>query len=79
MLRRQRAQVSAGLPPDHARRVGQRQVRLSDEDKAELIERHEAGAFKKELARLYGIHVETVRAIIKRHESKLHDLWSVTV
>ena len=25
------------------------------------------GAFKKELARVYGIHVETVRAIIQRH------------
>jgi len=33
---------------------------------AELVARHEAGALKKELARTYGIHVETVRAIIRR-------------
>ena len=43
---------------------GQRQVRLSTADKAELVERVRAGAFKKELARAYGVHVETVRAII---------------
>ncbi len=46
--------------------VRQRQVRLSDEQKAELVQRHRDGAFKKELARSYGIHVETVRAIIER-------------
>lgn len=44
----------------------QKQVRLSDRQQAELVERYQAGAFKKELARVYGIHVETVRAIIRR-------------
>lgn len=44
----------------------QKQVRLSDTQQAELVRRHRDGAFKKELARAYGIHVETVRAIIKR-------------
>jgi hypothetical protein len=42
-------------------------VRLSAEVQAELVARHEAGAFKNELARAYGIHVATVRAIIARH------------
>ncbi|NHA01945.1 hypothetical protein G5V59_26195 [Nocardioides sp. W3-2-3] len=46
----------------------QKQVRLSDAQRAELVERHRAGAFKKELAREYGIYVETVRAIIRRAE-----------
>lgn len=45
----------------------QKQIRLSDRQQAELLERYEAGAFKKEPARLYGIHVETVRAIVRRH------------
>ncbi|MEI2713590.1 MAG: hypothetical protein V9G04_09940 [Nocardioides sp.] len=44
----------------------QRQVRLSDTQQAELVQRHREGAFKKELARAYGIHVETVRAILRR-------------
>lgn len=43
----------------------QKQVRLSEEQQAELVARHEAGVFKKELARVYGIHVETVQAIIR--------------
>lgn len=46
---------------------GQNQVRLSDIQRAELVQRHRDGAFKKELARVYGVHVETVRAIIRRH------------
>lgn len=50
-------------PPDR-----QRQVRLSRQEQEELVERFHAGAFKKELARIYGVHVETVRAIIQRHE-----------
>jgi DNA-directed RNA polymerase specialized sigma24 family protein len=48
------------------RATKQQQVRLSDAQQAELVERHREGAFKKELARAYGIHVETVRAIIRR-------------
>lgn len=46
----------------------QQQVRLSATQQAELLQRHREGAFKKELARAYGIHVETVRAIIRRAE-----------
>lgn len=52
-----------------SRPAKQRQVRLSGQQQAELAARHEAGAFKKELARIYGIHVGTVRAIIKRSTS----------
>jgi hypothetical protein len=66
VLRRQKAQVSLGLPPDLAARAGQRQVRLSAAEPVEVVARYEAGAFKKELARIYGVHVETVRAIIAR-------------
>lgn len=44
----------------------QRQVRLSRRQQEELVQRYRGGAFKKELARAYGIHVETVRAIIRR-------------
>jgi len=56
-----------GGPPSTESGPRQKQVRLSEEEQAELVARHEAGAFKKELARAYGIHMETVRAIIKRH------------
>ncbi|MDR7252768.1 hypothetical protein J2X46_001753 [Nocardioides sp. BE266] len=45
--------------------VRQKQVRLSEEQQAELVARHEACAFKEKLARIYGIHVETVQAIIR--------------
>ena len=44
----------------------QKHVRLTRQQRAELIDRYRAGAFKKELARVYGIHVETVRSIIRR-------------
>ena len=44
----------------------QKQARVSDSQQAELVQRHRDGAFKKELARAYGIHIETVRAIIRR-------------
>lgn len=46
----------------------QRQLRLSRQQKDELVLRHRAGTFEKELARVYRIHVETVRAIIRTHE-----------
>jgi len=39
-------------------------VDLSAEAQRELVDRHAAGAAKKALARAYGVHVETVRAII---------------
>lgn len=48
--------------------ANQQQVRLSDTRQAELVQRHRNGAFMKELARAYGIHVETVRAILRTHE-----------
>jgi DNA-directed RNA polymerase specialized sigma24 family protein len=53
-------------PPSAESGSRQKQVRLSDGQQVELVERYEAGAFKKELARVDGIHVETVRAIIRR-------------
>lgn len=40
-------------------------VRPSDGQQVELAERYEAGAFKKELTSVDGIHVETVRAITR--------------
>ncbi|MBF4161604.1 helix-turn-helix domain-containing protein [Nocardioides acrostichi] len=57
------SRASTGSVPSPSK---QRQVRLSDSLQAELVQRHRDGAFKKELARAYGIHVETVRAIITR-------------
>lgn len=47
-----------------ARTPRQRQVRLSASKKRELVERYQAGALQRELALTYGIHSETVRAII---------------
>ena len=67
MLQRETAPVCRARATREAGQAAQRQVRLSKADKAELVERFRAGAFKKELARAYGIHVETVRAIIARH------------
>lgn len=49
-------------------RTKQKQVRLSEQQQTELVERYRNGALQKELARAYGIHVETVRAIIRRAE-----------
>jgi len=40
---------------------------LWDAQQAELVRRHRHGAFKKQLAPAYGVHVPTVRAIIRRH------------
>lgn len=37
---------------------------------AELTQRHHDGVFKEELARAYEIHVETVRAIVRRAEQR---------
>lgn len=53
-----RSTVDVGRPTS----TKQKQVRLSDTQRAELVQRHRDGAPKKELARVYGIHVETVRA-----------------
>lgn len=60
---RARAELTAPAGRSGAR---QKQVRLSVCQQSELFERYEAGAFKKELARIYGVHVEPVRAIIRR-------------
>src|SRR4051794_13701532 len=48
-----------------------KQVRLPEEEQAELVARHKAGAFKKELAQTYGAHVETVGAVVKRQATVL--------
>jgi DNA-directed RNA polymerase specialized sigma24 family protein len=67
MLDGKKSQVSRGSAAPTGRQVPQKQVRLSAAQQAELVQRHRDGAFKRELARAYGIHVETVRAIVKRH------------
>ncbi|UUW88634.1 hypothetical protein [Pimelobacter simplex] len=69
MLSGKKSQVSAGSAGNSGAPVRQRQVRLSDSQQRELVQRHREGAFKKELARVYGVHVETVRAIVKRYST----------
>lgn len=66
MLDGKKSQVSRSSANSQPAPAKQQQVRLSDTKKAELVQRHRDGAFKKELARAYGIHVETVRAIIRK-------------
>lgn len=68
MLSGKKSQVSARSAGIGGAPTRQRQVRLSDTQQRELVQRHRDGAFKKELARAYGIHVETARAIIRRAE-----------
>ena len=68
MLAKKKSQVSRTLATPRPQAQRQKHVRLSDAQRAELVARHRDGAFKKELARAYGIHVETVRAIIRRAE-----------
>ena len=48
----------------------QNHVRLPDTHQAELVQRYLDGASKKELAQAYGIHVETMRPIIRRAEPR---------
>lgn len=60
-VRRRSATPTGGSGP-------QKQVRLSRRQQEELVQRHREGTFKKELARVYGVHVVTVRAIIRRAE-----------
>lgn len=69
MLAKKSSQVSRTVASSRPSVHRQKHVRLSDAQKAELVQRHRDGAFKKELARAYGIHVETVRAIIRRAAS----------
>lgn len=66
MLEGEKPQVSRPAVSSEPVSAKQQQGRPSDTQKAELVQRHRDGAFKKELARAYGIHVETVRAIIRR-------------
>ncbi len=66
MLEGKKSQVRRTSTVSAVSPAKQQQVRLSDSQQAELVRRHRDGAFKKELARGYGIHVETVRAIIRR-------------
>lgn len=65
MLSGEKPQVRRPVASGTATPQRQRQVRLSRQQKDELIERFHAGAFNKELARAYGVHIETVRAIIR--------------
>lgn len=58
-------------PPGAKSAPRQKQVRLSEEQQAELVARYRAGALQKEFAQAYGVHVETVRAIIKRQATVL--------
>lgn len=70
MLDGKKSQVSRGSAATLPTARLQKQVRLSRQQQAELVQRHRDGAFKKELARAYGIHVETVRAIIRREDAQ---------
>lgn len=45
----------------------QHQVRLSRHQQAELVDRYQAGALRRELAEAYGIGTGTVSGILKRH------------
>lgn len=65
-MRNANLQVRSGTDATSARRAKQRQVRLSDAQRAELVDRYRVGALQRELAAAYGVHVETVRAILKR-------------
>ena len=69
MLAGKKSQVSRASTTSRSNQHRQKHVRLSDTQQRELVQRHRDGAFKKELARVYGIHVETVRAIIRRSDS----------
>lgn len=66
MLDGTKSQVKRHVARSASASVGQRQVRLSRQQRADLIRRYDAGAQQKELAQAYGIHVETVREILKR-------------
>ncbi|WP_454165327.1 sigma factor-like helix-turn-helix DNA-binding protein [Gordonia iterans] len=55
--------IFASIAPQ---RTKQKQVRLSGQQRQDLVDRYRAGALQRELAAVYGIHVETVRAIIRR-------------
>lgn len=48
----------------------QRQVRLTRQQRDDLVQHFHRGASRKELAKIYGIHAETVRAIIRRHDQR---------
>jgi hypothetical protein len=48
----------------------QRQVRLSRQQQAELVDRYKGGALQRELAAIYGIERRTVAAIVKRHHTQ---------
>lgn len=48
--------------------VKQVQRRLTLEQQAEVVRRYQAGAQMKYLAQHYGVHRQTVSAILKRHE-----------
>ena len=61
------AQVSTSIAGSVARKTTGKHVRLSRQLQTELVARRRSGALQRELAEMYGIHVETVRAVIQRH------------
>jgi len=63
-----KSQVRARVTALVASSQRQKQVHLSRQQREELVVRRQAGALQRELAAAYGIHVETVRAIIRRSE-----------
>ena len=71
MLEREKSLVSKGAAGRSVRWAPQKQVRLSTQQQEELVQRYRNGAFKIELARAFGIRVETVRAIITRQSTPL--------
>ena len=66
LLEGKKPQVDRGAVAAFPRHASQKQVRLSRQQQAELVQRQRDSAFKKELARSYGIHVDTARAIVRR-------------
>ncbi|MEP9384740.1 hypothetical protein [Nocardioides sp. KR10-350] len=68
LLRIEKPQVRPHLPEENRPKPKQKQVRLSGQQQSELADRYRAGALQREVAQAYGIHVETVRAIIRRSD-----------
>lgn len=70
-LRAPLAQVKGLEPPTTGKNLRQRQVRLSGQQRAELVSRYQDGATHAELAAAYGIERRTSMAIVKRHGAQV--------
>ena len=46
------------------RRARKKYVRLSDQARAEVVQRHLAGSSQRELATIYGVHRTTIASIV---------------